>query len=89
MNDLSNFSESDLQDELRRRKDAKKIKNFKVLPFDKERYETFTKEMKSIIDSRLSENYHEDNDDEHYAYEAAMKLAFGDDIFERLSKINR
>jgi hypothetical protein len=88
MNDLSNFSESELQNELRRRKDAKKIKNFKVLPFDKERYEKFTKEMKSIIDNRLSENYHEDNDDEHYAYEAAMKLAFGNDIFERLSKIN-
>lgn len=89
MNDLSKFSESDLQDELRRRKEAKNIRNFKILPFDKERYDKFTKEMKSIVDDHLKEDYHEDNDNEHYAYEAAMKLAFGDDIFERLSKINR
>ena len=36
-----------------------------------------------------SENYHEDNDWDHWIYEAAMKFIYGVDVFKEVNRLTR
>lgn len=82
MNNLRNFSIDELEQELALRKSVKE--SISVLPFSQIRYDDFIKEMESIMQDYMTS---EDTDSVHYAFEAAMQLVYGKDIFEKLNKI--
>jgi len=39
------------------------------------------------FDDMLGEDWHEDNDDDHYIYEAAMQATLGEKIFDTINKL--
>ena len=39
------------------------------------------------VKSYFKDDYHEDNDDDYFIYEAAMTCIFGKDIFKELNKL--
>jgi hypothetical protein len=49
------------------------------------------KPLRKICQSHINfidddEDYHEDNDNDHYVYEIAMETIFGKDVFEFINK---
>jgi hypothetical protein len=78
MSNLQNFSIADLEQEIERRKSA-----IEVVSYDPVSYAKFLLDMKDILKDILVS---EDGDGVHYAYEAAMILAFGDDVFTKIYK---
>lgn len=84
MANLSKISTADLEAELQRRATAKEA--FKPLSFDAERLKKFVETVDSIIQNNI-ERARQDEDDEHYVYEAAIQAVYGDDAFDRLRKL--
>ena len=54
----------------------------KIAGFDK-----LYKSCRKTFDDMLGEDWHEDNDDEHYIYEEVMQVTLGPKIFDTINKM--
>lgn len=82
MTNLNNFTDEQLQEELDKRKEQRNA--IEPVPFDEKRYKDFVNEMQSTLQEYME---HEDSDNVHYAFEAAMIFVFGKDVFVKLNNL--
>ena len=62
------------------------IKN--LVAADTKVFDKLLKTCEIIMDEMMSGNWHEDNDDSAYIYEAAMEDIYGEGIFDFINKLN-
>lgn len=77
-NILSNCTDEELELELERRKKS----NTRPVLNENADLTALKATCQSVIDDVVNGNYHEDNDDKYYIYEAAMIAFFGKDVFK-------
>ena len=57
-----------------------------MLPDDQIDLEEIKVNLQSCIDEIWNDDYHEDNNNATYAYETAMQVFFGEDIWDKINK---
>lgn len=81
MKDINDMTNDEILKFIAERDEKSSLKKIEPVPFDKKRYDEFVEEMKPILQDTIDGK---DEDNEHWAYEASLKLVFGDDVFEKL-----
>jgi hypothetical protein len=85
MNNLDNYSVEELEKALEAKKAQANFKNkLKIAPFNQKRYESFVKEINTIVIEDIQNN---DSDTSQWIYEATLKFVFGPDVFDILNKL--
>lgn len=80
---LDKYTVSDLENEIARRKKEVEDKPKRI---SAQNMTILYKTCEEVINDIWSGEYHDDNDDQRYVYEAAMQALFGNDIFEKIKK---
>lgn len=81
---IEHYSDAQLRDELKRREEEKQeiiFKFLEVVPLP-----DVEAAVRGWMNDRLSDDYHEDNDNDHYLVEAILHAYYGEDVYDRLSK---
>lgn len=82
--DFNNLSDSEVEKLLAERQKHKEKPSIpKPLPYNKERHDTFTKDINDIF---KEEARGEGKDSEHWIFEATLKYVFGNEVFESWNK---
>ena len=84
---LQDYSDIELTAELRRREEERQrmIFNFvELVPLPQ-----VEESIKSWMKERLSDDYHEDTDIDHYLVESVIQTFYGNDVYDRLREHDR
>lgn len=80
---LEEYSVEELEAAIEKKKLTKKIE---FVPFDVNRYEKFLKEINEITQDIINGD---DKDSEHWIYEATLKYAYGENVFDILNELTK
>jgi len=83
---LNNYSTEDLVRDLEKRKE---LKNIKPPIIDNPDWSNVINLAEEITESIFRRNYHEENDDADFMYEAVMRALYGLNYFEWVNKLIR
>jgi hypothetical protein len=83
MKDLKNFSLTELEAEIEKRKKEAQ----KPYPLETINWNYVLAMAVDHVKSRYDGSYHEDNDEKQYMFEEVMKAVYGDKIFDKLNKL--
>lgn len=79
---LDNFSDEELQNELRKRSEKpKQLAEFDLL--------LLTETCGEYIDRIASGKYHEDDDIKHYIFECAIETIYGKDVWKWINRMGK
>lgn len=90
MNNLKHVSDASLLQELERRQ-KERLKNPKPepIPFEEIDWQKIYKMVVSDFEEQHGDDYHDDNDNDHYLWETAIQLVYGDKVIDYLNKLHR
>lgn len=85
---LKKYSDAALEAELARRKESKKAKVFTPKPLKKMNWKPLVEFLQDGIDQLKSEG-NEPDDFDHYAFELAMEIVYGKDVWDQYNELLR
>lgn len=87
MGNLSECSTRELIEELEKRNIQKELTDSAPKQLENKNFAQVIAQCQSHIDDMCNENYCDDNDNEHWIYEAAMEAVFGKDVWNWINNI--